>query len=266
MGTGVVAVGSEHVHPPMSPLGQPWATLRRLIYPRLSAVSALTEESAKWIHSHARARRVPVMPNPIAYPLPNGQPEIDPTVTRKALGGEKMLLAVGRLAEQKGFDRLLAAFARVYPAHPEWKLVILGEGQLREDLRSQRDELGLAQDIAIPGAVGNLGAWYSAADAFVMTSRFEGFGNTLAEALTYGLPSVAVDCETGPREIIRHDIDGLLVPQDDPDALAAALDRLMGDTNLRKRFAERAVEARERFAVQSVANQWEQLFRDLNNG
>lgn len=265
MGTGVVAVGSEHNHPPAQGLRQPWSTLRRLVYPRLFAVSSLTVKSAAWIRVHTHARRVPIIPNPITYPLPNGDPVIDPSVIRKTLGGEKVLLAVGRLVEQKGFDRLLTAFSRVYPDHPEWRLVILGEGPLRKNLNSQRDELGLARIVAFPGVVGNLGAWYSAADAYVMTSRFEGFGNTLAEALTYGLPSVAVDCETGPSDIIRHDIDGILVPQDDPDALVGALNRLLGDADLRQQFSQRAVDARDRFAIDRSAGIWTQIFKEALN-
>lgn len=265
IGTGVVAVGSEQNHPPAQLLRQPWPTLRRLVYPRLFAVSSLTAKSAAWIRVHTRARRVPIIPNPITYPLPNGDPVIDPSVIRKLLGGEKVLLAVGRLVEQKGFDRLLTAFSLVYPAHPEWRLVILGEGPLRENLNSQRDELDLARIVALPGVVGNLGAWYSAADAYVMTSRFEGFGNTLAEALTYGLPSVAVDCETGPSDIIRHDIDGILVPQDNLDALVRALNRLLGDADLRQKFSQRAVDARERFAIDRSAGIWTQIFKEALN-
>lgn len=265
-GTGIVAVGSEHIHPPMAPLGQPWAGLRRLVYPRLAAVSALTRESAEWIERRTHARTVAVIPNPIAYPIPAGDPAIDPAEVKDRLGGDKVLLAVGRLACEKAFDRLLAAFSRVHAHHPAWRLVILGEGPLRDELERYRDELGLADTVTMPGAVGNIGAWYEAADAYAMTSRHEGFGNTLAEALAYGVPAIAVDCETGPREILRHEVDGLLVPQDDPVALAAALDRLMGDADLRARFAERAVEVRERFAVERIAGEWEALFRDVGRG
>lgn len=259
MGTGAVAIGSEHIHPPMAPLGQPWAGLRRWVYPRLAAVSALTNDSAEWIRTQTQARSVPVMPNPIPYPIPDGKPAIDPSEVKAKLGGGKILLAVGRLTHEKGFDRLLAAFSIVHINHPDWRLIILGEGPLRGKLEQYCQELGLLNAVAMPGAVGNIGAWYNASDAYVMTSHFEGFGNTLAEALTYGLPSVAVDCETGPREILRHEMDGLLVPQDDLDALANALDRLMGDSSLRKRFSKHAIAARERFAVERVAKQWEEI-------
>jgi glycosyltransferase involved in cell wall biosynthesis len=263
VGIGIVAVGSEHIHPPMSPLDQPWGSLRRLVYPHLSAVSALTEESAEWIRTNTGATNVPVMPNPILYPIPEGIPAPNPTNLKAKLGGGNYLLAVGRLAKEKGFDRLLAAFARVHARHPDWRLVILGEGPLRAELEQKSDELGLSEAVALPGTVGNIGDWYEACDAYVMTSLFEGFGNTLAEALVYGLPAVAVDCETGPREILRHEVDGLLVPQDNQDALVDALDLMIGSKELRARFSTRAVEARERFAVGLIAGHWEGLFRSV---
>jgi glycosyltransferase involved in cell wall biosynthesis len=263
VGTGIIAVGSEHIHPPMAPVSKPWEGLRRLVYPQLAAVSALTHASAEWIRARTEAVNVPVMPNPVPYPIPDGEPAIDPGYVKARLGGEKVLLAVGRLAHQKAFDRLLAAFSCVQVNHQNWRLIILGEGPLRGDLERHRDDLGLSKAVALPGAVGNIGAWYEAADAYAMTSRFEGFGNTLAEALAYGLPAVAVDCETGPRAILRHEVDGLLVTQDDPEALVIALDRMMGDATLRAQFSERAVEVRERFAVERIAGQWEELFHEV---
>jgi glycosyltransferase involved in cell wall biosynthesis len=94
-----------------------------------------------------------------------------------------------------------------------------------------------------------------------MSSRFEGFGNTLAEALACGLPAVSFDCETGPSDIILPEIDGLLVPPGDVSALVASLTVLMTNQALRDRFAIRAVEARTRFSVDGIAGQWERLFQ-----
>ena len=111
--------------------------------------------------------------------------------------------------------------------------------------------------------VGNIGEWYERADLFVMSSRFEGFGNTLAEALAHGVAAVSFDCDTGPRDIIRHEVDGLLVPPGDTVALTAALDKLMCDPALRQQFAKRAVEARARFSMERVAGMWEALFDEI---
>jgi len=123
----------------------------------------------------------------------------------------------------------------------------------------------LAGRVFLPGWIGNLGEWYERADLYVMSSRFEGFGNTLAEALSYGLAAVSFDCDTGPRDIIRHEVDGLLVPPENVARLSNALDRLMGDPVLRQSFGKRAIEVRERFSMERIAGMWEQLFLDVKS-
>jgi glycosyltransferase involved in cell wall biosynthesis len=266
LGLRVVTVGSERIHPPTMPLGRVWESVRRWFYPRLSGMVAQTKQSADWLELNAPAAKITVIPNPLNYPLPVKDPKLAPSAIREETGCSHLLLAVGRLSQQKRFDRLLNVFAAASKGQTEWALVILGEGEQRDLLEAQVRSLGIGRCVRLPGAVGNVGEWYEAADAYVMTSQFEGFPNTLVEALAYGLPSVAVDCETGPREILRHEVDGLLVPQDDPDALTYALCRLMGDQALRGRFANRAVEARERFAVDRVAVQWENFFSLCRDG
>lgn len=250
--------GSEHIHPPQCPLSPLWETLRRRTYKRLHGVAALTSESAAWLKVHTSARRVAVIPNAAPWPLPVQAPQIAPASVCRP--GRKILLAVGRLVPEKGFDLLIAAFAGLARKHPDWDLVILGEGALREALEVQVQAAGLVQRVSLPGTVGNVGEWYKNASLYVMSSRFEGFGNTLAEALAHGLPAVSFDCDTGPRYIIRHEVDGLLVPSGNAAALAAALDRLMGDAALRARFAARAVDARDRFSLQRIARLWEEFF------
>ncbi|MBD3756374.1 MAG: glycosyltransferase [Gammaproteobacteria bacterium] len=174
-------------------------------------------------------------------------------------------MAVGRLAYQKGFERLLNAFADLAPRHTDWSLVILGEGSLRGCLTEQATQLGLDGYVAFPGAVGNVGEWFAVADAYVMTSRFEGFPNTLLEAMAHGVPSVVVDCLTGPRELIETEVNGLLVPEDDPTALITALDRLMVDPDLRMRLATRAIEVRKKYSVEQIAAHWEHEFQFITH-
>ncbi|WP_206081117.1 glycosyltransferase family 4 protein [Marinobacter orientalis] len=255
--TGVPVIGSERVHPPALPLGRVWERMRRFAYPRLQAVVAQTEQSAQWIRDHAGARNVQVIPNPVIYPLESQEPRVTPP------RAERSLLAVGRLAPQKGYERLLAAFSELAPDFPEWQLHIVGDGVCRNELEERVLSFGLTDRIRLPGAVGNVADWYRSADLFVMTSRFEGFPNTLAEALSYGLPAVSVDCDTGPRDIIRHEVDGILVPRDDHRALVDALACLMADEGLRKQYGQRATEAAQRFAPERVADMWENLFRQV---
>jgi glycosyltransferase involved in cell wall biosynthesis len=252
-------IGSEQNHPPMRPLGRIWEMLRRLAYGRLDHLVALTAPSAAWLRNHTRARHVTVIGNPVPWPLPVQPPVLDPNTL--LIKGRQRLIAAGRLVEQKGFDLLIEAFARLAPDFQTWDLIIVGEGPLRGPLEAQLARLDLQGRVFLVGAVGNIGAWYMACDLYVMSSRFEGFGNTLAEALACGLPAVSFDCETGPSDIIRPEIDGLLVPPGDVSALVASLTVLMTNQALRERFAIRAVEARARFSVDGIAGQWERLFQ-----
>lgn len=259
---GTVTLGSEHIHPPMMPMSRAWEFLRARLYGRLDAVVALTGESALWLRRHTSARLIPVIANAVPWPMPSQPPVLDPPPRTLH---QRMLLAVGRLDRQKGFDLLIQAFQHLAPAFPQWQLSILGEGPLRGELEVQIEAAGLAGRIALCGRAGNVGEWYEAADLYVMSSRFEGFPNTLVEAMAHGLPAVSFDCDTGPRDIIRHGHDGLLVPDGDVAALGAALSRLMGNEAERRQCGLHAVEARERFSMQRIAGAWERLFEELRH-
>jgi glycosyltransferase involved in cell wall biosynthesis len=258
LGLGCRVVVSERIHPPMLPPGAPWQYLRRALYPRASAVVMLSQQSARWLEAEIKRARGVVIPNPVALPLPVARPSVCPE--QLVVASRKLVLAVGRLERQKGFDVLLQAFAHLARAHPCWDLVVLGDGSLRGALEAQVADLGLADRVLLPGRVGNMGAWYARADLYVLSSRFEGFPNTLIEAMAHGCPAVSFDCDTGPRDIIRHACDGLLVaPVSDSLALAAALDRLMGDDAERMRMGGRAAEVRERYALPSILARWDRV-------
>ncbi|MEO9522543.1 MULTISPECIES: glycosyltransferase family 4 protein [Marinobacter] len=265
VGLGIPTIGSERTYPPKMPLGGPWERARRYTYGHLTSLVAQTALSAQWLAENTTAKRdrIVVIPNPVTLPMLVNEPRFSLAESLQSIGCSRILLAVGRLGPEKGFDRLIDAFVQLSGQHPEWGLVILGEGGQRAALEEQCRASGLESRVRLPGAVGNVGECYQAADLYVLTSRFEGFPNTLMEALAHGLPAVAVDCETGPREILRHEVDGLLVPQDDHTALLGALKRLMADDGLRDHFSERAVEARHRFAVERVAKMWEELFSNV---
>jgi glycosyltransferase involved in cell wall biosynthesis len=255
------SIGAEHTHPPQIPLGYIWETLRRHTYGLLDAVTALSGESKDWIKTNTNAQRVTVIPNAVTWPLPGQEPRIIPSTTYRS--ERQLLLAVGRLDAGKGFDWLIEAFSNLADKHPGWDLVILGEGILRATLEGQVRKSGLEHRIFLPGRAGNISEWYESADLFVMSSRFEGFPMTLVEAMAHGLAAVSFDCNTGPRDIIRHELDGLLVPLGNVAELTAALDRLINDTLIRQRFAERAIEVRERFSMERIAGMWEKLFKEI---
>jgi glycosyltransferase involved in cell wall biosynthesis len=258
---GGLSIGTERTFPPAIPVGKIVGLVRKVSYGRLDAVIALTNESADWIRRNTNARRAPVIFNPVVMPTPNADPVLDPA--RFLDPSRRSMLAAGRLVPVKGYDRLLRAFGAVAAAHPDWQLALVGEGPLRSELESLARELGIADQVIMPGRVGNMGDWYQSADAFVLTSLFEGFPNVLCEAMANGLPAVAVDCDTGPRTILRDEFDGLLVKQNDPGALISAMGRLMGDAALRHRLGENAKAIRERLSLRTIVAEWEALFADL---
>lgn len=257
----VYAIGSERTYPPQNPLGFFWEGLRRLSYGHLAVVTALTRESAYWLKSHTSVRRISVIPNAVLWPFPIHTPRIAPESICQP--NRSIVLAVGRASEEKQFDVLLGVFHSLANQHPNWDLVILGDGPQWLALQAQVLTAGLEKRVFLPGKVGNVSEWYERADLYVMSSRFEGFPNTLVEAMAHGLGAVSFDCDTGPRDIIRHGLDGLLIPQGDMAGLAAALDWLMSDTASRQQFAKRAVEIRERFSMERIVGMWEELFDEV---
>lgn len=256
-GLGCRVIATEHTHPPSQTLSGFWQRLRRLTYPRAARVVALTRGTADWLEQHVPGSRLAVIPNPVHFPLPRAEPILPPA----AREGRKRLLAVGRLHGDKGFDLLIQAFARLAPSHPAWDLVILGEGGERQALEAQVTEAGLQSRVSMPGRAGNVGDWYDSADLYVLTSRFEGLSNTLLESMASGLAAVSFDCDTGPREIVRDGIDGVLVrPNGDVAALCKALDAVMRDDNGRARMARAATDVRDRFSAARVLRKWQELF------
>lgn len=169
------------------------------------------------------------------------------------------LVAVGRLERQKGFDVLLRACA-ILPPSLRWHLTILGEGGERSALESLAHTLGIEARISLPGVVLNPYATMHAADLFVLSSRWEGFGHVIVEAMACGTPVLSTRCPSGPDEIITHDVDGWLVEPENPKALAARIERLILQLDVRRRLSERASQTVLRFSAPDIARQYEALF------
>ena len=167
---------------------------------------------------------------------------------------DQFILAAGRLVRQKGFDRLLTAFDRI--SHNELQLVILGEGLERANLARQACELGIGDRVHLPGRVSEIDCWYRNAECFVLSSRYEGLGNVLLEAMANGCPVVSFDCPYGPSELIEDGENGLLVLDGDVNALASAISRVRTDERLRLDLATKGLESVAKFSVAKTAARW----------
>ncbi|BAN26928.1 glycosyltransferase family 4 protein [Caballeronia insecticola] len=251
-------VATEHTHPPILP-SRLWATLRRWVFPSADRIVVLTEESKTWLREHCDCSAVSVIPPPFALPIPRTEPMIMPgTVVAPE---RRVLLAVGRLHEAKGFDYLIDAFAQIEKSLPQWDLVIVGEGEQRPLLQQMIAQHGLQDRVKLPGHAGNVRDWYQRADLYVLSSRFEGFSMTLVEAMAAGVAAVSYDCDCGPRDIIRHEENGLLVrPVGDTRALAQSLARLMQSDAERAALAARATGVAQTFAFDKTLAMWSDVF------
>ena len=261
IGLPVRVYGSERNYPGRKGTGRPWALLRRLVYRFAAGHVAQTRETAAWLERHTGARNVRVIPNPVVWPIPSFPPEVAPQSV--VLPKRKAILAIGSKPEQKGFDLLVRVFAGLATSSPTWDLVILGVAPESDaaygggkSVRRLAEEKGVAERIHLPGRVGNVADWYERADLFVLSSRYEGFPNVLLEAMAAGCACIAFDCDTGPRDIIEPDVDGVLVPAEDVSALTFELAGLMADEPKRERLAGAAVRVRERFSEERVMAKW----------
>jgi len=178
--------------------------------------------------------------------------------------GHKRVIAVGRLDYQKGFDRLLAAWALLPEAlRKEWRLDIFGQGEWEDALKQQIERLGISASATVNKPTNQIFAEYAASDFLVMSSHYEGFPMVMIEAMAIGLPAVTFDFLCGPRDIIRPEENGLLVKEGDIPALAAAMQRVMEDPALLARMSAGAKQIAQTYSEAAVMAQWEACFQDL---
>jgi len=256
-GFGIPVIVSERANPEYVYLKPIWQYLRRLLYPYAAALVCQTSAMVAQLQLKIKIPGYAI-PNPVELPrsLTSDRPK----------GGDvnsRTIIAMGRLVPQKGFDLLLRAFAGIAGRHPAWFIKVLGKGPLKDQLEAQAVSLGLENRVSFVGAVSDPFPILRAADLFVFSSRFEGFGNALTEAMACGLPAISFDCPAGPADIIRHGVDGVLVPREDVAGLASAMDHVMSDAAERERLALHAPEVLKRFSLESVLAMWEKVFDDV---
>ena len=220
-----------------------------------SAVVTLThDDAALW----SSARRVEVIPNFTCLPA-----------TAPCGYRSRRVVAVGRICEQKGFDLLVEAWKAVTGRHPDWHLDIYGEGNQRHALQQQIVDGGLSQVVSLHPFTADVASAYARAAFYVMSSRYEGFGLVLIEAMRCGLPCVSFDCPSGPSEIVTDGRDGIIVPyrglsrEERVDGLAQALCRMMDHEEQIPVMGRAAQEASQRYTTENVIPMWERLFEGL---
>jgi glycosyltransferase involved in cell wall biosynthesis len=215
----------------------------------LDKLVVLTEKDREaWVELN----NVVAIPDPLSlYPK-----EISPLT-------EKRVIAVARYSHEKGIDLLLKAWSIVEKRVRDWRLEVYGDGnrtpynQLIEELRIDNSRC------VLHGRTDNVEAEYVNSSIFVLSSRFEGFGMVLTEAMACGLPVVSFDCPWGPRSIIANGDDGLLVENGNVAALAEALSKMMADEKLRNSFSEQALKNVQRFRMEQIAERWKNLFEGV---
>lgn len=222
---------------------------RRLSAHHSRCVVALTQHDADGYKRQYGAKCTVVIPNPLVLQNPE----------RSSLQG-KIVVAVGRLVPIKGFDNLLRAWQQVKA--PDWKLRIVGSGRSEEALFQQivRDKIERVEMIPMTADVATQ---YRQASIYVCSSRSESFGLVLTEAMSVGLPVISFDCGAGPREIVQNGVNGFLVPAGDTKQMAERLEQLMADFDLRQKMGQSGFEYVQKYNVDTVLAQWEELLQKV---
>ena len=213
---------------------------------RLDRFVVLTEED---MLAWPELQNVSVIPDPLSF-VPTAQSSLS----------VKRVIAVGRYVYQKGFDLLLQAWAKIERQCPDWMLVVYGDGD-RAPYEQMMRNLGIdTSRCLLNGPTTDIQREYVNSSLFVFTSRFEGFGMVLVEAMACGLPVVSFACPCGPKDIVRDGEDGFLVENGNIDELVQQLMKLMVDHRLRTAFARHAQQNAQRFNIEQTALRWKSVF------
>ena len=250
---GLTTIGQEHQNFHAHRPGLAAAIGRE--YAKLDALAVLTHDD---LHDYGEAlasapTRVVRITNALPPDLEGDQAALD----------SKLVVAGGRLTYQKGFDRMIPAFAPVARRHPDWKLRIYGSGKKRGQLQRLILEHDLYNHVFLMGPTDRLGEELSKGALFALTSRYEGFGMVLIEAMSKGLGVVSFDCPRGPSEIISPGRDGILVPEGDIAGFSDALLEVIEDEDKRRRFGRAALEKAKDYDIAVIGRQWDRLFEEL---
>ena len=171
----------------------------------------------------------------------------------------KIILSVGRLTYQKGFDMLLEIAKKIFPENPQWKWIILGEGEDRKLLDNKIERYNLQGQVLLKGNVNNVEKYYENSAIFVMTSRFEGLPMALLEAKAHRLPIISFQCKTGPAELVKNGINGYLVEENNIQEMGKVLTEMINDEMKRTFFSKNALIDMEKFDLNMIIKHWNEI-------
>ena len=231
-----------------------WSTISGWAYKNSDACVFQLEE-VKNFFENKNIKKSYVIPNPF---VKDDSKFVDFSLRKKSI------VSSGRFTDQKGYDILIKAYNEVYKKHPDYNLIIYGDGPLRKSYEKQIKELNLEEKIKLPGFIKNVSEVIKDASVFCLSSRYEGIPNSLIEALSLGIPSVATDCEPGgARFLLDNERRGILVPIDDYIALADGINYMIENSEDAKQFATTAIEVRNLFEPTKIAEKWFNIFKTV---
>ncbi len=230
--------------------------LARILFPKADLVVLQTEESREFFSKRINKKAM-VLPNPL-------NPIFLETKVTPVSGKENLIMAAGRLDENKNHAMLINAFGMIEKEFPDMKLVIYGEGELRPELEKLVKAKGLQEKVSLPGSISNVAEKVKDARIFTLTSYTEGMPNSIMEAMALGASVVATDCPCGgPRTLIKDGENGLLVPVGDAVALADAFRKILNDSELENKLSTNAQNIKVELHPDNVNKKWEEAFWSL---
>lgn len=246
---GIPCIISERNNPLEGNISKFWQVLKKLVYPLADHLVLQTQGVKALFERKIKSTKISILPNPIASELSKSRDNF----TKK----ENLVLTVGRLDKNKNQHILIRAFSSI-DVH-NWKLLIIGEGDKKQELTELIYLLNLKDKVEIISKIKHIDFYYNKASIFVSTSITEGFPNALLEAMHFGLPCISTDCNFGPSDLINNGVNGFLIPVDQESSLKERLSQLMNDANLRQKFSNRAKLTTESYQSEKVIVQWEEL-------
>ncbi|QCX39144.1 glycosyltransferase family 4 protein [Aureibaculum algae] len=232
----------EDVMSPLRPRSKVENQCRKFFYKKADGIIALTDIAKGIIQDETGCKNIITIPNPV-FDL-----KINESIKK-----EKIVLNVGRLNCAKGQKYFIEACKKIN--RPDWKFVILGDGELRKELEQQINNLDIHNLVTLNGVEKDVGKWLSKSTIFAFPSVSECFPIALLEGMAAGLPCVSFDCLTGPSELIEDGENGFLVPVGDVDQFSKKIVQLMNDENLRNKFSIKAKEIQQKFSIDKISNE-----------